>query len=90
MSVNGEFQRILAELLGFLERTPSPGVETWLAGLRGAAEVGRENVSEGARRVLELFQGPEPAPSFGSPLEIEEFARLQDHLGSLCRVILGR
>lgn len=89
MSVNGEFQRLLGELVGFLERTGGPGCAGWARELETAASAGRKNVSEGASRTLALLQG-DSAPTFDSPLEIEEFARLQEHLASLCRVILGR
>jgi hypothetical protein len=91
VSVQGEFQRILSELIGFLERTGAPGVDAWTGALREAGSRGRENVSEGARAALALLRGEgAAAPSFESPLEIEEFSRLQEHLTSLCRVILGR
>ena len=89
MSVHGEFQRILAELVGFLERTGGPGSADWSHELQDASELGRQNVSEGAVRALALLQG-DAAPTFVSPLEIEEFARLQEHLAAICRVILGR
>ena len=89
MSVHGEFQRILGELTDFLERTGGPGCDAWARELREAAATGREELGEGADRALALLQG-DTAPKFVSPLEIEEFARLQEHLASLCRVILGR
>jgi hypothetical protein len=89
MSVHSEFQRILRDLTGFLERTGGPGCEDWARRLDGAAAIGRENVSAGARQALELLQEG-AAPELASPLEIEEFARLQEHLTSLCHVILGR
>ena len=89
MSVRGEFLRIAGELVGFLERTGPQGGDGWTGVLRDASALAREDVSEGARRTLELLQVGS-APSFESPLEIEEFARLQEHLFSLCRVILGR
>lgn len=89
MSVHGEFQRILGELVGFLERTGAPGIDDWTRELRTAASLGRENVDDGAQRTLALLQG-DSAPTFESPLEIEEFARHQEHLASLCRAVLGR
>lgn len=90
MSVQGEFQRILGELQGFLRRTAAPGSERWTEALERAAEQGREDVSAGAEHALHLLQGEGPAPSFASDLEIEEFARLQEHLTTLCRAVLGR
>lgn len=89
MSVHGEYQRILSELVAFLERTGAPGSEAWSDELEAAAAQGRENVSEGANRALVLLQG-NSVPSFATPLEMEEFARLQEHLVSICRVLLGR
>lgn len=89
MSVHSEFQRILSDLVRFLERTGAPGGDTWARELEDAAALGRKDVSGGAHQALELLQG-DSAPTFASPLEIEEFARIQEHLVSLCRVILGR
>lgn len=89
MSVHGEFQRLLSDLAGFLERTGTPGCEEWAAELKQFGVIGRENVSEGATRTLALLQS-DSAPEFVSPLEIEEFARLQDHVAAICRAILGR
>ncbi|MGI9592023.1 MAG: hypothetical protein ACR2P8_11695 [Myxococcota bacterium] len=89
MSVHGEFQRILGELADFLERTGGPGCDAWARELQEAGSAGRKKLSDGASRAFALLQG-DSAPTFVSPLEIEEFARLQEHLTSLCRVILGR
>lgn len=89
MSVHGEFQRILGELVGFLERTGAPVGSGWARELEDAATLGRTDVSGGADRTLALLEG-DLAPTFASPLEIEEFARIREHLISLCRVILGR
>lgn len=89
MSVHGEFQRILGELVRFLERTGAPGGAGWARELEAAATLGRTDVSGGANRTLALLEG-DAVPTFASPLEIEEFARIQEHLVSLCRVILGR
>lgn len=89
MSVNSEYQRILSNLVAFLERTPVPGSDDWIRELEATARVGRDNVSTAADRTL-AFLLEQPAPSFTSPLEIEEFARLQEHLTSICSVVLGR
>ncbi len=89
MSVHGEFQRILSELVAFLERTGAHGGNEWTHELRTTAALGRENVSQAADRTLALFQGGS-APTFVSPLEIEEFARHQEYLTSICQTILGR
>jgi hypothetical protein len=89
MSVHSEFQRILDELVRFLERTGAPGCAGWASELVDAATLGRTDVSGGADRTLTLLEG-DAAPTFTSPLEIEEFARVQEHLLSLCHVILGR
>jgi hypothetical protein len=89
MSVNGEYQRILGNLVAFLERTPVPGSEDWIRELEATARAGRGNVSLAADRTLAFLQ-EKSAPSFASPLEIEEFARLQEHLASICSVVLGR
>ncbi len=89
MSVHGEFQRILGELVAFLERTGAHGGDDWTHELQTTAALGRENVSEAADRILALFQRGS-APMFVSPLEIEEFARHQDYLTSICQAILGR
>ena len=90
MSVHGELQRILGDLVAFLERTGAPESGRWIRELEEAAAAARRNLADGATRVLDLLEGEGPAPRFISPLEIEEFARIQEHLVSLCGVILGR
>lgn len=89
MSVNSEYQRILNDLVAFFERTPVPGSDDWIRELQAAARVGRKDVTKAAGQTLTLLQG-DAAPGFASPLEIEEFARLQEHLTSICSVVLGR
>ena len=56
MSVHGEFQRILGEFVTFLERTGARGGDDWTHQLQTHAALGRENVTEAAKRVLALFQ----------------------------------
>ena len=90
MSVHGEFQRLLADLVNFLRRTGAPGCERWIETLELAAERGQEDIDDGTQRALGLLQGKGPVPTFSSDLEIEEFARLQEHLTAICQAALGR
>lgn len=89
MSVHSEFQRILQDLVAFLERTGATHSERWIRELRTASATGHENVAEGATLALALLHSEGPTPDFTSPLEIEDFARLQEHLSAICRVVLG-
>ncbi len=88
MSVSGEFQRVLGECRGLLDRAAGPGDPLALS-LSQAGRLGRLDLPGAAERVLEVLDG-RPAPCFGSELEREEFARVRDHLSAICRVILGR
>ena len=87
MSVSGEFQRVLADCRGLLER--ADGADPALAGsLAEAGSLGRQDLQAGASRVLELLD--QAAPDLGSDLEREAFSETREHLRAICRVILGR
>ena len=90
MSVTGEFQRVLAELVRLLEYGAFEGADAWLAELRECAGTARSDLSAAAARVLALFDGGSPPPRCASALEVEDLARLEEHLGAICHAILGR
>ncbi|MDJ0848721.1 MAG: hypothetical protein QNK04_10110 [Myxococcota bacterium] len=88
MSVSGEFQRVLADCCGLLDRAGGPD-QPLAHSLGEAGRRGRNDLVGAAEHVLDMLDTG-PAPAFGSELEREEFARVRDHLSQICRVILGR
>lgn len=90
MSVHGEFQRCLDELVGFLQGCGTSEAQRWGALLRGAAGPEAPDLSTRSERVLELLDSPPRTPDFVTELQQEEFERLREHLGAICRVVLGR
>jgi hypothetical protein len=89
MSVQGEFQRIAADAIAFLEGSSDASARELAAALREAASRGAKDVSRGAAEVLDLLAA-RGRPAFTSSTEREAFERCEDHLTSICRVILGR
>ena len=89
MSVHSEFQRIAADTITFLETTAGETAQRLAAGLRSAMQQREVDICLAARQVLELLSKGE-RPGFDSDLEREEFDRLEDHLASICRVVIGR
>jgi hypothetical protein len=89
VSVQGEFQRVLGDYLAFLRETTPSGAERWTAELETTARLARDDLSEGAERLL-AFLADAPPPQLPAELERQEFARHGDHLCQICRVILGR
>ena len=88
MSVSSEFQRVLGECHGLLDRAAGPG-SPLARSLTQASRLGREDLPGAAERVLAVLDTGS-SPAFGSDLEREEFARVREHLSEICRVILGR
>ena len=89
MSVHGEFHRIAADTISFLETTEGETAQHLAAGLRSATEQPEDDICLAASQVLELLSEGE-RPGFHSELERNEFDRREDHLMSICRVVLGR
>lgn len=89
MSVHGEFKRIAADTITFLETTAGEAAQHLAAGLRSATEQREDDICLAASQVLELLSEGE-RPGFHSELERNEFDRREDHLVSICRVVLGR
>lgn len=89
MSVQGEFQRVLGDTLAFLREASAGGAERWSRELSSIALGAREDLSAGAERLL-AFLGEAAPPELSSELQRQEFARQEDHLSQICRVILGR
>ncbi len=89
MSVHGEFKRITADAITFLESSAGETAERLAAGLRSAAQRREDDIGLAASEVVELLSERE-RPGFRSELERQEFDRLEDHLLSICRVVLGR
>ena len=89
MSVHGEFQRIAADTISFLETTEGETAQRLAAGLRSATEQREDDISRAASQVFELLSEGE-RPGFHSELERNEFDRHHDHLLSICRMVLGR
>ncbi len=89
MSVHSEFQRIAADTITFLETTADETAQRLAAGLRSALQQREADICLAARQALELLTQGE-RPGFDSDLEREEFDRLEDHLASICRMVVGR
>lgn len=92
MSVVGEYQRILGDFRSALadaESEPAAELATRLAD--ADVEVAGD-VSEAARRTLDLLGDVAPGGMTGFPSEREQklFDEALEHLRSVCRVILGR
>ena len=91
MSVRGEFRRCLGDCLASLETAAGGDVAGWRDALHAARVAAEEDLSAGAERWLEELEGRRDAPPrFGVRLEGERFEELVEHLGAVCRVILGR
>ena len=88
MSVSSEFQRVLGDCHGLLQRAVGPG-DPLVRSLIRAGRLGASDLPGAAEQVLAALDA-EPGPSFASDLEREEFAQVREHLSSICRVILGR
>ena len=88
MSVHGEFERIAADTISFLETTEGETAHHLAAGLRSATEQREDDICRAASQVLELLSEGE-RHSFHSELEHSEFDRQEDHLASICRAVLG-
>lgn len=89
MSVPGEFQRILADTVAFLRRSETDTATALARGLADAGVHSREDLADGAARVVDLLEGHEP-PEASSPLETRAFDTQAAHLRAICRAILGR
>jgi len=89
MSVHGEFKRIAADTISFLESTRDETAQRLAAGLQSATEQQEDDISRAASQVFELLSEGE-RPGFHSELERQKFDRLEDYLVSICRVVLGR
>ncbi len=89
MSVHSEFQRIAADTITFLETTADETAQRLAAGLQSATEQREDDISRAASQVFELLSEGE-RPGFHSKLERNEFDRRQEHLLSICRMVLGR
>jgi len=89
VSVSGEFQRILADTVAFLRRSEADGATTLARGLADAGVHARDDLADGAARVVDLLEGHEPRKA-ANPLEAREFDGQAAHLRAICRAILGR
>lgn len=89
MSVPGEFQRVLADLVSLLRRSEVDGASELARGLADAGVRGREELSGGAARVVDLLEPGEAQPA-PPALETPELVDQAAHLRAICRAILGR
>jgi hypothetical protein len=77
VSASSEFQRILADTVAFLRRSEADEATTLARGLADAGVHAREDLADGAARVVDL-------------LESQDFDHQAAHLRAICRAILGR
>ena len=92
MSVTGEFRRLVADCIAFLEGSDAAGATQRADALRVAAALAPNDLSEAAARVLVLVEGSGSAApiEFSTPAERDEFDHLWDHAVAIARVVLGR
>ncbi|MEE2663630.1 MAG: hypothetical protein VX681_05895 [Myxococcota bacterium] len=90
MSVTGEFSRLVEDCIAFLDASGAPQTDRWKQILQRAAERSVESLSAAADEVLALLENDGAPPAFDEPHERDEFARLAEHLGAICRALLGR
>ena len=91
MSVTGEFQRLAATCIAFLEASDAPDADRWLAGLQQAVARTSDSLSGAAGEALDLLEtASTAAPRFAEAHEREEFGELVSHLAAICRAIVGR
>ena len=87
MSVHGEFQRVLAELVGDLRATQHATCQRSADALETLATSARDDLDAAARSALEICAGPAPAElSAGQRERIEARA---GHLAAICRALVG-
>ena len=92
MSVSGEFRRCRGACLDLLASVATAGAEECSSLLGESRQRGLEDLSAGARLVLDAAEAREPlrGVEFRTPLDRERFAERLQHLVSICRIILGR
>lgn len=87
MSVHGEFQRLLAELVSCLRATQHAVCERAADALEASAAAAREDLSGAASRALAVCASPPLAE-----LSAEQRAEVEErcaHLNAVCRAVLG-
>lgn len=88
MSVNGEFVRSAEKCLAFVGTHASRNGAAWCAAVDHACERASEDLSAAARAMLDAHESVAP-PGFTREEDRDAFGEKDDHLLSICRIILG-